>query len=97
MAMSQSSRVALYEGLRTVVDEAAVVELLSFFPVRDVGEPLTTECAERRATGIDPSAGERLAQIERRLASVETRIEVLAADMRAGLASIEQRIIEREP
>jgi hypothetical protein len=92
MAMSQRSRTVLYEGLCQHIDEAAVAELLSFFPVRDVGEPSTREGAERRHAGIDATADERLVQIEGRLAG----IEALAADLRAGLARIEQRIIERE-
>lgn len=88
----------------TVVDEAAVVELLSFFPARDAGDPLRTGRGERPDTRNDASTAERLTRIDERLTSIderltsiEARIDVLATDMRAGLAAIEQRILEREP
>ena len=43
MALTEKSRSALYQGLTTIVDEEAVQEMMSFFPARDVEEPVTKE------------------------------------------------------
>lgn len=43
MALSERSRSALYQGLSTLVDEEALQEMLSYFPARDVEEPVTKE------------------------------------------------------
>lgn len=43
MALTEKSRSALYQGLSNVVAEEAVEEMLSFFPARDVEEPVTEE------------------------------------------------------
>ena len=43
MAMTEKSRSALYVGLSSVVEEEAVQEMLSYFPARDVEEPVTKE------------------------------------------------------
>lgn len=43
MALSERSRSALYQGFSAFVDEEAVQEMMSFFPARDVEEPVTKE------------------------------------------------------
>jgi hypothetical protein len=43
MAISEKSRSALYQGLAPIAGEEAVGEMLSFFPARDVDEPVTKE------------------------------------------------------
>ncbi|MBS1837615.1 MAG: hypothetical protein JST64_07945, partial [Actinobacteria bacterium] len=43
MALTERSRSALYRGLCTIVDDEAVQEMLSFFPARDVEQPVTTD------------------------------------------------------
>ncbi|MBS1837316.1 MAG: hypothetical protein JST64_06415 [Actinobacteria bacterium] len=43
MALSERSRSVLYQGLVTIVDEQAVQEMMSYFPARDVEEPVTKE------------------------------------------------------
>ncbi len=44
MALTERSRSALYQGLSVAVDdEQAVEEMLSYFPARDVEEPVTKE------------------------------------------------------
>lgn len=44
MALSEKSRSALYQGFASVIpDEQAVQEMLSYFPARDVEEPVTKE------------------------------------------------------
>jgi len=44
MALSERSRSVLYQGLVTIVeDEQAVQEMMSYFPARDVEEPVTRD------------------------------------------------------
>lgn len=43
MALSERSRSALYLGFSEIVDEEAIQEMLSYFPARDVEEPVTKE------------------------------------------------------
>lgn len=43
MAISERSRSAIYVGLATVIDEEAVQEMLSYFPARDLEEPVTRD------------------------------------------------------
>jgi len=44
MALSERSRSVLYQGLITIVDdEQAVQEMTSYFPARDVEEPVTKD------------------------------------------------------
>ena len=44
MALTQRSRTALYQGLTQLIqDDQAVEEMLSYFPSRDVEEPVTKE------------------------------------------------------
>ena len=44
MSLTERSRAALYQGLITVInDEQAVQEMMSYFPARDVEEPVTKE------------------------------------------------------
>ena len=44
MPLTQRSRSALYQGLTEIIhDDQAVEEMLSYFPSRDVEEPVTKE------------------------------------------------------
>ncbi len=43
MAISEKSRSALYQGLVPIAGEEAVGEMLSYFPARDVDEPVSKE------------------------------------------------------
>jgi len=43
MAISEKSRSALYQGLVPIAGEEAVGEMLSYFPARDLEEPVTKE------------------------------------------------------
>ena len=43
MAISEKSRSALYQGLVPIAGEEAVGEMLSYFPSRDVDEPVSKE------------------------------------------------------
>jgi hypothetical protein len=43
VAISEKSRSALYQGLVPIAGEEAVGEMLSYFPARDVDEPVSKE------------------------------------------------------
>lgn len=43
MALSESSRSQIYQGLVNFVGEEAIGEMMSHFPARDVEEPVTKE------------------------------------------------------
>jgi hypothetical protein len=43
MSLSERSRAAIYQGLSEVLPSQAVEEMLSYFPARDVEEPVTKE------------------------------------------------------
>lgn len=43
MPISEKSRSALYQGLASVAGEEAISEMLSYFPARDIDEPVTKE------------------------------------------------------
>lgn len=43
MALSEQARSSIYNGLSNVVDQEAVAEMLSYFPIRDTDEPVTKD------------------------------------------------------
>ena len=53
MALTQRSRTALYRGLTQLIqDDQAVEEMLSYFPSRDVEEPVTKEFVRAEIAGV---------------------------------------------
>ncbi len=70
MALTEKSRSALYQGLTRIVDEEAVQEMMSFFPARDVEEPVTKEFL--RAEMSDLRA--ELSEFKAELAAAQVRI-----------------------
>lgn len=85
MALTERSRAALYLGLRGVIDdEEAVGEMLSYFPARDLEEPVTRDHLRAELTRVDG----RLALFDGRLAVLEQRMDGL--ELRMGV--LEQRM-----
>lgn len=75
MTLSERSRSALYQGFSAVVEEDAVQEMLSFFPARDVEEPVTKEFLRAELSSLELRVDKRLNQMELRLgASVSSEI-----------------------
>lgn len=97
MALTERSRSALYRGLGTIIDdEEAVGEVLSYFPARDVEEPVTkdhlrAEMAELRAEMAELRAELRAVRdLDQRMAT-----GFAAADQRmASHAAATHRLIE---
>lgn len=67
MALTERNRSALYQGLSTIVDEEAVQEMLSYFPARDVEEPVTKEFLRAELSGVESSIRTDMSAMELRL------------------------------
>ncbi len=81
MALTEKSRSALYQGLTTIIDnQQAVEEMLSYFPTRDVEEPVTKEFLRAEMNDL-------------RVEMSDLRVEM--SDLRTEMASMEIRIIDR--
>jgi hypothetical protein len=52
VAISEKSRSALYQGLVPIAGEEAVGEMLSYFPARDVEEPVTKQLLRAEIAGL---------------------------------------------
>jgi CHASE3 domain sensor protein len=65
--MTERSRSALYQGLSTVVDEEAVQEMMSFFPARDVEEPVTKEFVRAEMADLRAELRADMGAMEQRL------------------------------
>ena len=85
MALTQRSRTALYQGLTQLIqDDQAVEEMLSYFPSRDVEEPVTKEFVRAEIADVRAEiAGVRAEMAEMR-ADLQTELHDLRAEMHAG-------------
>ena len=52
MALSESSRSRIYQGLVNFIGEEAIDEMMSYFPARDVEEPATKEFVRAEIAGV---------------------------------------------
>lgn len=53
MALSERSRTTIYHAFEPLVGDEAIEEMLSYFPARDVEEPVTKEYLDRRLAELD--------------------------------------------
>ena len=81
MAISEKSRSALYQGLVPIAGEEAVGEMLSFFPARDVEEPVTKELLRAE-----------IADVRTEIASVRTEIAELRTEMHRSINQLFARL-----
>lgn len=78
MALTQRSRTALYQGLTQLIqDDQAVEEMLSYFPSRDVEEPVTKEFVRAEIADVRAEMAEMRADLQ-------TELHDLRAEMHAG-------------
>lgn len=90
MALSEKHRSTLYQGLVDLIpDEQAVEEMLSYFPARDVEEPVTkdylrAEMAELR-TELRGEMAELRTELRGEMALLRTDIHREMAELRAEL------------
>jgi hypothetical protein len=86
VALSERSRSVLYQGLITIVeDEQAVQEMMSYFPARDVEEPVTKELL--RAEMSDLRAGLRGEMSDLR-AELRGEMSDLRAELRGEMSDL---------
>ena len=78
MALTQRSRTALYQGLTQLIqDDQAVEEMLSYFPSRDVEEPVTKEFVRAELAALRAEMAEFRGELH-------TELGGLRAEMHAG-------------
>lgn len=87
-ALTERSRSALYQGLTTVIDEEAVQEMLSYFPARDVEEPVTKEFLRAEVADLRTELRDEMAELR-----TELRSEM--SDLRTEMAAMELRMNDR--
>ena len=74
MALTERSRSALYLGLSNIVDEEAVQEMMSFFPARDVEEPVTKEFLRAELSDLRAELGSETSGLRAEMSAMESRI-----------------------
>lgn len=95
MAISEKSRSALYQGLASIAGEEAVGEMLSYFPARDVDEPVSKELLRAEIADVKTEIGGvrteiaavkvTIADVRTEIAEVRTEIEGLRTEMHRSL------------
>lgn len=75
MALTQRSRTALYQGLTQLIqDDQAVEEMLSYFPSRDVEEPVTKEFVRAEIAEVRAEMAELRAEMAEMRADLHTEM-----------------------
>jgi hypothetical protein len=85
MAISEKSRSALYQGLVPIAGEEAVGEMLSFFPARDVEEPVTEELLRAEIADVRAEISELRAEMHRSINLLFVRLTAVIVGA-AGIA-----------
>jgi len=81
VALTERSRSALYRGFSTIADEEAVQEMLSYFPARDVEEPVTKEFLRAELSGVE--------------SSIRTDMSAMESAIRTDMSAMELRLNDR--
>ncbi len=86
MGLTERSRSALYQGLSSIVDEAAVEEMLSYFPARDIDEPVTTNHLRVEMSGLRTELHVEMAglrtELRDEIAELRTEVKGEIAELR---------------
>ena len=86
MALTERSRAALFRGLSDAIEnEEAVGELLSFFPARDVEEPVTKEFLRAEMADLRAEMADLRAELKGDMADLRAELKGDMADLRAEL------------
>lgn len=99
MSLTERSRSALYQGLSSIVDEEAVEEMLSYFPARDVDEPVTAnklhaEMADMR-TELHVEMASLKGEFRDEIAALRTEVAEFRTDIKADMVALELRMNDR--
>lgn len=82
MALTEKSRSALYLGLTELIaDEQAVQEMLSYFPARDVEEPVTKDFLRAEMAVLRAE----MAELRTEMAEFRTEMRTDMADFRTEM------------
>ena len=92
MALTEKSRSALYQGLSTIADEQAVQEMLSYFPARDVEEPVTKEFLRAELSDVEHSIRSDMSAME---TGIRADMSAMETGIRADMSAMELRLTER--
>lgn len=82
MALTERSRSTLYQGLtRLLHDDQAVAEMLSYFPARDVEEPVTKDFLRAEMADLRTEMAELRTELRAEMAELRTdfRVELQVA------------------
>jgi hypothetical protein len=89
VAISEKSRSALYQGLVPIAGEEAVGEMLSYFPARDVDEPVTKELLRAEIATVETEIADLRSEMHR---SLNILFAALSATM-VGVVGIATTVI----
>ncbi len=106
MSLSEKSRSALYLGLRNIIDEEALQEMLSHFPARDLDEPVTNDGLRASMADLRAELKGEMAEIRAEMAQIRAEMAALRAELKGDItdlraefkgdmAALEQRLIDR--
>ena len=91
MAMTERSRSALYRGLCGVLqDNEAVEEMLSYFPARDVEEPVTKDFLRAEMADLRAEMADLRAELRTEMADLRTEFRT---ELRDGLREQTQWLV----
>jgi len=85
VALTEKNRSALYQGLSNIVNEEAVEEMLSYFPARDVEEPVTKEILHAEMADLRTELHTEIAQVRVEIADLRTELKSDIAELRTEL------------
>ena len=75
MALSERSRSVLYQGLVTIVEnEQAVQEMMSYFPARDVEEPVTKDFLRAEMNDLRAEMRTEMGDLRTEMGQMEGRL-----------------------
>jgi len=95
VSLSEKSRSALYLGLRNIIDEEALQEMLSHFPARDLDEPVTNDGLRASMADLRAELKGEMAEIRAEMAQIRAEMAALRAELKGDMAALEQRLIDR--
>ena len=82
MSLSERSRSAIYQGLTEVIrDPQAVQEMISYFPARDVEEPVTKEFLRAELTLVRLEIAEIRTELHQELRRMQAWMIATAVTM----------------
>ena len=88
MALSEKSRSELYQALEGLAGPEAVEEMLSYFPARDVEEPVTREHLDRRFAEVQTSMAELRTELQTSVAELRTELHTSIAEVKTSMAEL---------